>query len=493
MADRVIALTLRASHGDGEPAVPQSRKVAAILVADIVGYSRLTGVDEEGTLARLRAWRADLIDPTISIHGGRLVKRTGDGAIVEFRSVVEAVRCAIEVRDGFAKRNASLPDDQRFEARVGIHLGDVIEEADGDLMGDGVNIAARLEGVCEPGAILLSEDAYRQVRDKLNEPFADLGERNLKNIARPMRTYALAAPGRTRPASFPAPVAPKPFERGERRSALAPIFDNIVMPDIAGKPSSRRERREAVRATVAAILESVARGKRPTAENAATGEGSLVGPAAVTPTVDEREARRERRALGSWRAVRTLDRRSQRRSFLRFLVIVGIFATLASRVLHRPEPVATSPAPPPPAAVEDKFAPMPRLSLVVLPFANLSGDPEQDYLADGLTDDLTTDLSRLPESFVIARSTALSYKGRAIEAKQLRKLGVRYAVEGSVRRAGESVAVNAQLISTETGAQIWADRIEGERNRFGELQVELVSRIANALGVRLPKAALPAQ
>ena len=172
----------------------ESRKVAAILVADIVGYSRLTGADEEGTLARLRALRSDFIDPTIAAHNGRLVKRTGDGAIIEFRSVVEAVRCAIEVRDGFAERDAGLPDGQRIEARVGIHLGDVVEEADGDLMGDGVNIAARLEGICDPGAIVLSEDAYRQVRDKINETFVDLGEQNLKNIARPMRVYALTAP-----------------------------------------------------------------------------------------------------------------------------------------------------------------------------------------------------------------------------------------------------------------------------------------------------------
>ena len=169
----------------------EGRKLAAILVADIVGYSRLAGADEERTLARLRALRSDLIDPTIAVRNGRLVKRTCDGAVVEFRSVVEAVRCAIDVQSGLAERNAGLPSDKRIEVRVGIHLGDIVEEADGDLMGDGVNVAARLQAICEPGGICLSEDAYRQVRDKLHEPFSDLGEQALKNIARPVRAFAL--------------------------------------------------------------------------------------------------------------------------------------------------------------------------------------------------------------------------------------------------------------------------------------------------------------
>ena len=434
------------------------RKVAAILVADIVGYSRLTGADEEGTLARLRALRSDLIDPTIAAHNGRLVKRTGDGAIIEFRSVVEAVRCAIEVRDGFAERNAGLPDGQRFEARVGIHLGDVIEEADGDLMGDGVNIAARLEGICDPSAIMLSEDAYRQVRDKINETFVDLGEQTLKNIARPMRVYAMTAPTETRPASPSATVVPKSPDWRERRSALTPILDNIVIPSIVAKSRSRRERREAVAAAVSAILQNVARRKGAVVEKVMTGERPVVGSSGIVPTADPR---------------------SQRRWFFRFLIVVGIFAILATHFLRGPEPFA-----PPHSSA-------PRLSLVVLPFANLSGDPGQDYIADGLTDDLTTDLSHLPDSFVIAHSTALTYKGKAVEAKQLRKLGVRYALEGSVRRVGETIAVNAQLISTESGAHVWADRLEGEPNRLNALQAELVSRIAAALGVQPPKAGQP--
>ena len=169
----------------------ETRKLAAILAADMVGYSRLAGADEDRTLSRLRGLRTDLIDPAIAAHHGRIVKRTGDGSLIEFRSVVDAVRCAIEVQNGLVERNAGVPPERRIEFRVGVHLGDVVEEADGDLMGDGVNISARLEGICEPGGICLSEDAYRQVRDKLREAFIDLGEKELKNIVRPIRVYAL--------------------------------------------------------------------------------------------------------------------------------------------------------------------------------------------------------------------------------------------------------------------------------------------------------------
>src|SRR5216684_655687 len=169
----------------------ETRKLAAILAADVVGFSRLTGADEDRTLARLGALRSDLIDPTIAVHKGRVVKRTGDGALVEFRSVVDAVRCAVEVQNGMVERNAGLPPERRIEFRIGIHLGDVVEETDGDLMGDGVNIAARLEGICEPGAVCLSEDAYRQVKGRLDLAVSDLGQTQLKNIADPIRVYSL--------------------------------------------------------------------------------------------------------------------------------------------------------------------------------------------------------------------------------------------------------------------------------------------------------------
>ena len=203
----------------------ETRKLAAILAADVVGYSRLAGSDEDRTLARLRGLRSDLIDPAIAAHHGRVVKRTGDGVLIEFRSVVDAVRCGIEVQNGMVERNAGLPPERRIELRVGVHLGDVVEEADGDLMGDGVNIAARLEGIADPGGICLSEDAYRQARDRIKEAFIDLGEKELKNIARPVRTYAIKT-GSAGPASET--HAPTPNKVGPPRLSIVVLpFANI--------------------------------------------------------------------------------------------------------------------------------------------------------------------------------------------------------------------------------------------------------------------------
>jgi TolB-like protein len=319
------------------------------------------------------------------VHHGRIVKRTGDGSIIEFRSVVAAVNCAIEVQRAMVERNAEVAPDKRIEFRIGIHLGDVVEESDGDLMGDGVNIAARLEGICEPGGVCLSEDAYRQVKSRLELQVADLGRQSLKNIAEPVHAYLLRQG---------APAAQKP-------------------------------------------------------------------PQAATRTGD---------LLGRWSAVAA--------ALVLALLAAGAFVWRAG---YAPRFMA--------ASVDDKFANAPRLSIVVLPFDNLSGDREQDYFADGITDDLTTDLSHLPDSFVISRGTAFTYKGKPIDPKQIgRELGVRYLLEGSVRRVGENVEVNAQLISTETGADVWADRFDGERSKLGELQVEFVSRLANSLGVELVKA-----
>ena len=368
------------------------RKIAAILVADVVGYSRLAGADEDRTLSRLRGLRSDLIDPAIAAHRGRIVKRTGDGSLIEFRSVVDAVRCAIEVQSGLIERNAGLPPERRIEFRVGIHLGDVVEESDGDLMGDGVNIAARLESMCEPGGICLSGAAHEQVRDRLKESFADLGEKQLKNIARPVRVFGLsaAAIGAAKSGAAGSAPASTPKARGA----------SLRWPAIAA-------------AVVVAAL-------------AAGAYGWHVG---FVP-----------RLLGA-------------------------------------------------SVAEDKLTTAPRLSIVVLPFENLSGDPDQEYFADGITDDLTTDLSHLEGSFVIARNTAFTYKGKPVDAKEIgRELGVRYVLEGSVRRLGETITVNAQLISTETGAHVWADRFDGERSKLGELQVEFVARLANSLGVELVKA-----
>ena len=318
----------------------ENRKIAAILVADVVGYSRLAGADEEGTLARLRALRGDLIDPAIAAHRGRIVKRTGDGSLIEFRSVVDAVRCAVEVQNRMVERNAGMPEDRRIEFRIGVHLGDVVEEADGDLMGDGVNIAARLEEIANPGAICLSEDAYRQVKGRLDLAVTDLGTKELKNIAEPIRVYSL--------------------EVGE--------------------------------------------------------------PAQAKPVL--------------------------------------------------------APAP-------EKSIP-PRLSMVVLPFANIGGGAEQEPFVDGVTESLTTDLSRIRGAFVVARNTAFTYKGKPFDVKTIgRELNVRYVLEGSVQRSGNRMRVNVQLIDAETGNHLWAERFDKPLADLFDMQDEIVARLAGALNVQL--------
>jgi adenylate cyclase len=375
----------------------ESRKLAAILVADVVGYSRLAGAEEDRILARLRALRSDLIDPTIALHRGRVVKRTGDGSIIEFRSVVDAVRCAIEVQTGMVERNAGLPPEKRIEFRVGVHVGDVVEESDGDLMGDGINIASRLEGIAKPGAICLSEDAYRQVKQRLNLKVNDLGTTQLKNIAEPVHVYSLEVgqPSESKPAS-----------------AATLLVKQKIGTHAAGRSGSGSRL-----ATLAAAL----------------------------------------------------------------AFALGAAGGVAWRAGYAPRFVA--------ASVEDKLANAPRLSMVVLPFENLSGDKEQDYFADGITDDLTTDLSHIPGSVVISGKTAFTYKGKSVDAKAIGSdLGVRYMLEGSVRRVDEKITVNAQLISTETGAHVWADRFEVERANLGRLQLDIVSRLANSLGAELVKA-----
>jgi TolB-like protein/class 3 adenylate cyclase/Tfp pilus assembly protein PilF len=362
----------------------ETRKLAAILVADVVGYSRLAGADEERTLARLRALRSDLVDPTIALHHGRVVKRTGDGSIIEFRSVVDAVRCAMEVQTGMAERNAGLPPGRRIEFRIGVHLGDVVEESDGDLMGDGVNIAARLQSLAQPGAICLSEDAYRQIKGRLDPAVIDLGPTQLKNIAEPIRVYSLQVgiPAQAKPAIEPKPPQPK------RRSALAPLAAGCVL--------------------------------------------------------------------------------------LLVLVAGGVWYVLAE---NKHAPVVAN-APPPLAAQ--------RFSIVALPFANLSGDPAQDYIADALTDELTTDLARLPDTFVIARNTAFTYKGKPVDAKAIGKdLGVRYVLEGSVQPSGDRVRVNAQLIDAGSGAHLWADQFDAARAGLLDTQDEIVTRLARALDIQL--------
>ena len=363
----------------------ETRKLAAILVADVVGFSRLAGADEDRTLARLRGLRSDLIDPAIAAHHGRTVKRTGDGSIIEFRSVVDAVRCAIEIQNGLIERNAGVPEDRRIEFRVGIHVGDVVEESDGDLMGDGVNIAARLEGIAKPGAICLSEDAYRQVSGRLEMEVTDLGATQLKNIDRPIRAYSLqvGVPAKPKPATSARPSEPK------RRSRLAPLA-----------------------AALAALMVVV--------------------------------------AGGAW-----------------WLVNANRSAGVATKA---------------PAEAA-------RLSIVVLPFANLSGDPGQDYLVDALTDELTTALARQHGSFVIARNTAMAFKGKPVDVKAIGKdLGVRYVLEGSVQPSGDRMRVNAQLIDADSGAHLWAEQFDTPRADLLQTQDAIVTHLARALDIQLTQA-----
>jgi len=325
----------------------ETRKLAAILVADVVGYSRLAGVDEDRTLARLRALRSDLIDPTIAVHHGRVVKRTGDGSLIEFRSVVDAVRCAIEVQNGMVERNAGLPPERRIEFRVGIHLGDVVEESDGDLMGDGVNIAARLESFAMPGAICLSEDAYRQVKARLDLAVTDLGQTQLKNIAEPIRVYSLQV-GVSAQAKLVTPAKPAAPE----------------------KPSA--------------------------------------------------------------------------------------------------------------PAIHDKS------SIAVLAFNNMSGDAEQEYFSDGISEDIITDLSKLSELHVIARNSSFVYKKAAVSVPDVAKaLGVRYVLEGSVRKAGNRVRVTAQLIDSRDGGHVWASRFDRDLTDIFAVQDELTREIVAALKLKL--------
>ena len=358
----------------------ETRKLAAILVSDIVGFGRLAGADEDRILARLRTLRSDLIDPIISVHRGRVVKRTGDGSIVEFRSVVDAVRCAIEVQSAMVERNADVAQEKRIEFRVGIHLGDIVEESDGDLMGDGVNIAARLQAVAKPGGIALSEDAYRQVKGRLNVAVSDLGPTQLKNIAEPVRVYALEV----------GTFAPPPIEPARRVAA-----------------PQRRAPRAALAIALAALV--------------AIAVGSawyFLSPGRKQPT--------------------------------------------------------------------DSNGAAPHLSLVVLPFTNLSGDASQDYLGDVLTEELTTSLSRLPDSFVVSRTTAFAYRGKAEDVKDIGKeLGVRYVLEGSARKSGARVRVSAQLIDAGTGAHLWADQFDADQGEMLDMQDEIVTRLARALQVQL--------
>ena len=321
------------------------RRLAAILAGDIARYSYLMGIDEEGTLRQLKAHRKKLIDPKIIEHHGRIVKTTGDGMLVEFVSVVDAVRYAVDIQRGMAERNADVAPDRRIEFRIGINVGDIISD-ENDIYGDGVNVAARLEALAEPGGILVSRNVHDQVRDKLSFGFEDLGEQLVKNIARPI---------------------------GVHRVSLA--------------------------------------------ESA---------PPAMVKSA---------------------------------------------------------------AAAKTEFSSVDRPSIAVLPFANMSGDPEQEYFADGISEDIITGLSKLRWFFVIARNSSFAYKGKAVDVKRAaRELGVRYVLEGSVRKGGNRVRITAQLIDAATGNHVWADRYDGDLTDVFALQDEITKKVVAAIEPKLLEA-----
>jgi adenylate cyclase len=360
------------------------RKLAAILAADVAGYSRLMGVDEEGTLAQFKAHRRALVDPKIKEHRGDIVKTTGDGMLVEFASVVDAVRCAVEVQRGMAERNAGVQQDKRIEFRIGINLGDIVHDEQ-DIFGDGVNIAARLEGLAEPGGICVSRSVRDPVRDKLGFTFEDMGEQTLKNIASPIHAYRVRFEG-----ADPAARAPPAVRSTRKRNVVA---------------------------------------------------ASVVGFAAVC--------------------------------------VVAIAVGLWSR---RP--------PPPPAPVQPvaaaQSAPLPlpdKPSIAVLPFTNIGGDAKQERLADGITEDVITDLSRYRELFVIARNSVFAYKGKTVSVQQVgRVLGVRYVLEGSIQISGDRVRVTAQLIEAATNLHVWSARYDRVLDDVFDVQNEVTQKIAAALG-----------
>src|SRR5262252_8064546 len=319
------------------------RRLAAIFAGDIAGYSRLMGTDEEGTLRRLKMHRKELVDPKIAEHRGRIVKTTGDGILVEFVSVVDAVRCAVDIQRGMIERNTNVPTEKRIEFRIGINVGDIIIDGD-DIYGDGVNVAARLEALADPGGIMVSRVVHDQVQDKLGFEFDDMGEQAVKNIARPV---------------------------GVHRVHLTEQLPRAISP-AAGKI------------------------QRATSE---------------------------------------------------------------------------------------------RPSIAVLPFVNMSGDPEQEYFADGISEDLITGLSKLRWFFVIARNSSFAYRGKAIDVKRAaRELGVRYVLEGSVRKGGNRVRITAQLIDAASGNHVWADRYDGDLSDVFELQDEITKKVVSALEPKLLEA-----
>lgn len=368
------------------------RRLAAIVAADIAEYSRLMGRNEERTVQMLRAYRAEIVEPLLEIHGGRIANTAGDSLLVEFPSAVEAVRCSLELQDEIRRRNQGVPEDEQLVFRIGINVGDVIAEGR-DLLGDGVNVAARLEGVSDPGGVVVSRSARDQVRDRLDIDFEDLGEIELKNIARPVRAFRIS---RGRAAADVPGIGP----------------GNAALPDpipAAGLPG-RHERKSRVPACVGGLL------------------------AVIVAAM-----------FAVWRIVEpfTPDDRAEQR---------------------------------------DALSPTDRPSLAVLPFHNPAGNPEQAYFADGMAEDLITDLSKVSSLLVISRNSSFTFKGRNATVEEVANaLGVRFVLEGSVRYSGQILRVNAQLVDTVTGGTIWAERYDRDRQGVFQMQDEITTSIVHAL------------
>lgn len=365
------------------------RRLAAIFATDVAGYSRLVGADEEGTLAQFKLLHRELVAPKIAKHRGRIVKNTGDGLLAEFASVIDALRCAVEVQRCMAERNAGVPQDKRIEFRIGIHQGDIVIER-GDIFGDGVNVAARLQGVAEPGGICVSARVQEDARGKFDIPLEDIGEQQLKNIARPVRVYRI-----------------RPSDAATNSRSPSSLSDTppMVSSPMNGFPL------------------------------------------------------RLRRMLGARRA---------RTALMMALVILTASGGAAFWYLRRGEPQPLER----------------RLSIVVLPFTSLSNEPEQDYFAEGITDDLSADLSRIQDSFVIAPNTARAYK--SVDPKRVgRELGVRYVLDGSLRRTETMVRINARLIDARTGAEVWSERVDGDWSKSMQLQDIITGRLARRLDLEL--------
>ena len=519
----------------------EQRRLAAILAADAVGYSRLMGRDESGTLAVLKAHRTDRLEPALARNGGRLIKLTGDGALAEFGSAVDALRSAIEFQQSVADANRDQPEDTRIVFRIGLHLGDLIVDGD-DLYGDGVNVAARLETEAPPSGIVISGNVHDAVAGRLKASFDDLGRKSLKNIERPIHVFAITwEPADWKVAAMPSPVLAHSGVDDPSKQRLEHRLAAIVFADVAGY--SRLMGRDEI-GTLAALkmLRREVVAPRIVAHSGrilkTTGDGLLlefpsvidavrcvieVQTEMVAKVADVPEDRQVAFRIGVNLGDIIIDgdnifgdgvniaARLQEIATPGGVCVSGrvhddvrdrldtVFADGGTQVLkHITRPVqvwrwsprASTTTQPVIAQATDVPLTLPdKPSIAVLPFQNMSGDPEQEYFADGMVEDIITALSRFKSLFVIARNSTFTYKGRAVDIKQVgRELGVRYVLEGSIRKAGGRVRITGQLIDSATGAHLWADRFESSLEDIFELQDQMTTSVVGAVVPKLDQA-----